>query len=281
MITGIFIFLFGLIVGSFLNVCIYRMGREMSINKPERSFCPACKKSILWFDNIPILSFISLGGRCRFCKAKISFRYPLVELLTGLLFILLFKYFGVTLKFFIYSLFTSALIVAAFIDIDFQIIPDEISIGGAIFGFLISMAFPVLHNTNSHLFAAGKSLLGLLVGGGVIYILGIIGDIIFKKESMGGGDVKLLAMIGAFLGWQKALLTFFIAPFLGSIISILINSGKLNLKEPDGTVNMSLKKISKTLFTGVIPYGPFLCMGALVSLLYIDKILNLVFYYKI
>jgi leader peptidase (prepilin peptidase)/N-methyltransferase len=266
MIGKIIAFIFGSIVGSFLNVCIHRMPLSESVVWP-RSHCPKCKKRIPGYDNIPFLSYLMLGGKCRFCKQKISLRYPLVELLTAVMFVLLFSYFKLSYDLFFYILFASSLIVASFIDIPHRIIPDEVSVGGMIAGFILHS----VKGVNLQPFSWSwrpllDSLLGIIIGGGIIYLTGFIFDLIYFKllkrppiqgetESMGGGDVKLLAMIGAFLGWQKAILTFFIAPFFGAIV---------------GIVNLIIKK------DHTIPYGPFLALAALISLFLGDQIINLI-----
>jgi leader peptidase (prepilin peptidase)/N-methyltransferase len=269
MIGKLIAFLFGSIVGSFLNVCIHRMPLGESVVWPS-SHCPHCKKRIPAYDNIPFLSYLFLGGRCRFCKGKISWRYPLVELLTGLTFLALFSYYSLSYDFFFYMVLVCALIVATFVDIKHRIIPDEVSVGGLIVGFILS----VIRGVNISPFTfnfrpAVASLLGIVVGGGVIYLSGFLFDLFYFKllkrppiqgetESMGGGDVKLLAMIGAFLGWERALLTFFLAPFLGLAI---------------GLINMIAKK------DHTIPYGPFLSIAAVISLFWMHAILRLVFNY--
>lgn len=259
----IIVFIFGSLVGSFLNVCIHRMPLEESVVSP-RSHCPKCKKTIFWYDNIPFLSYILLKGRCRFCKEKISLRYFIVELLTALLFLLLYSYYGLSFELFYYILFFSGLIVATFVDIQHRIIPDEISIGGILAGLLLNaiMAFN-LRTMRYELWTLMNSLFGIIAGGGIIYLTGKAFDLVYFKllkkppidgetESMGGGDVKLLAMIGAFLGWQNAVLVFFIAPFFGAI---------------GGVINLIFKK------EHTIPYGPFLALGALVSLFWGSKII--------
>lgn len=259
MTAKILIFIFGSIVGSFLNTCIYRMPLGESVVWP-RSHCPKCKKKIPGYYNIPLLSYIILGGRCRFCKQKISFRYFMVELLTAAMFVALFYRFGLSYNFFFYTVLTCSLIAAAFIDIGHRIIPDEISIGGLIIGFILSAIKgpkPMLN-----------SFLGIIVGGAILYITGFIFDLFYFKllkkppiqgetESMGGGDIKLLAMIGAFLGWQKALLVFFIAPFFGLTV---------------GIINLLVKK------DHTIPYGPFLSLAAILSIFWADKYLRLFFF---
>ena len=270
MIANLVVFIFGSIVGSFLNVCIYRMPLGESVVWP-RSHCPKCQKRIPGYDNIPFISFILLGGKCRFCKEKISLRYPLVELLTAVMLVVLFNRYGLTYDFFFYMVLLWVLIISTFVDIKHRIIPDEVSIGGMIVGFILSvirgLSTSPLHFSLKPMV---NSLLGILVGGGIIYLTGKIFDLVYFKllkkppiqgetESMGGGDVKLLAMIGAFMGWQRALLTFFLAPFLAIVI---------------GVINLVTKK------DHTIPYGPFLSLGALIALFWAEKILGFIFYVK-
>lgn len=268
MIEKIFVFLFGSIIGSFLNVCIYRMPLEQSVVRP-RSFCPHCKKTILWYDNIPFLSYILLKGKCRFCQQRISLRYFLVELFTALIFLFFFNRYGIKLEFFFYSIFLCGLLVATFVDIQHRIIPDEVSLGGIAVGILLNFLrgvnFKSLHFDFQPLV---NSLLGMIIGGGIIYLTGWLFDLVYFKllkkgpidgetESMGGGDVKLLAMIGAFLGWQAAILTFFIAPLIGAII---------------GVFNLLITK------KHTIPYGPFLSLAALILLFWQNTIINFLFF---
>lgn len=208
MIMGLVVFILGLCVGSFLNVCIWRLPKEESIIIPA-SHCLNCKRPISWYNNIPILSFIVLKGKCRFCKSKISFQYPLVELIAGILFFILYINFKLTPLFFIYAALLSGLVVATFIDFKYQTIPDGISYGGLALGIILSYFFPSLHNTPDKFLSLRACGLGILAGGISIYILGVLGKIIFKKEAMGGGDVKLLAMIGSFLGWERNTFCFF------------------------------------------------------------------------
>jgi leader peptidase (prepilin peptidase)/N-methyltransferase len=268
MIELIFVFIFGAVVGSFLNVCIHRMPLGESVVWP-RSHCPHCKKRIPGYDNIPFLSYMILGGRCRICKKKISLRYPAVELLTAAVFLLFYNYYGLRYEFFFYSLLACNLIVATFVDIKHRIIPDEISVGGIIIGFLLSsikgfnlnpMAFDIKPMLDSGL--------GIIAGGGSLYLTGFFFDLVYFKllkkppiqgetESMGGGDVKLLAMIGAFLGWKSALVAFILAPFFGAVI---------------GIIQLVTKK------DHTIPYGPFLSLAAFLSIFWTDAIIKLVFY---
>ena len=246
-----FVFILGLVIGSFLNVCIYRLPKGIFL-KQKFSFCPHCKRKIKWFDNIPLISYVLLRGHCRYCGQRISFIYPLVELITGLSFLSLFIYFGVTPFFFIYFFLICALIVATFTDFKEQIVPDEVTLGGLALGLLISFIYPTLHEVGSHWIGLFNSFLGALVGAGALYLTGVFGNIVFRKESMGGGDVKLLAMVGAFLGWKMVLLTFFISPFFGAIAGIMLK----------------LKKKAET-----IPYAPFLSLGSVISLIWGKEIL--------
>ena len=252
----ILVFIFGAMIGSFLNVCIVRMPQEKSIAFP-RSHCVHCQQLIPWHDNIPLLSYFLLGRKCRYCHKKISARYFVVELVTAGSFVLFYRFFGLHLVLIPYLVFHCGLIVATFVDLEHRIIPDEISVGGMIAGLIFSFLIPQLHDTSLHLWGLGRSLWGVLIGGGSIYAMGMLGDFLFKKESMGGGDVKLLAMAGAFLGWKMALVTFFIAPFFGAFFGLIV---KLRTKE------------------SVIPYGPFLSAGALMSLFWGKEILHWVLY---
>jgi leader peptidase (prepilin peptidase)/N-methyltransferase len=228
------------------------MPGKKSIVRP-RSYCPHCKHKIAWYDNIPFLSYIILGAKCRHCRGKISFRYFVVELLTASVFLLLFHYFGLSLFFWIYAALCASLIAVSFIDIDIREIPDEISLSGIVIGLVLSFIFPRLQGTSLHGLSLLRSFAGLLAGGGSIYLTGLIGNAIFKKESMGGGDVKLMAMLGAFIGWKLVLLTFFVAPFFGSVVGIVL---KIRTGE------------------SLIPYGPFLSLAALTSIIWGERILS-------
>ncbi len=255
MLVKIAVFIFGSIVGSFLNVCIWRLPREESIIKPP-SHCPECGKNIPWYDNIPFLSYLLLKGRCRFCKKKISFSYFLVEFFAGLLFLITYLIYNSTPLFYIYILLFSSFIVITFIDLKHQIIPDEITYAGIVLGFILSLIYPPLQGEKTIKEAALNSFLGILTGGGSIYLIGVIGEFIFKKEAMGGGDVKFLAMVGAFIGWKLTLLTFFVSPVFGVIAGL---TAKIKYK------------------TDIIPYGPYLALGTIVSIFWGNRILELVF----
>jgi leader peptidase (prepilin peptidase) / N-methyltransferase len=254
----IFVFTIGAIVGSFLNVCIHRMPANKSIISPP-SHCPKCSKKLYWYDNIPVLSYIVLLGRCRFCRERISMRYPVVELITASVMVSLFTAFGApgSVKFYIYAAFACALIVATFIDIDINEIPDSISVGGLATALALSAIFPALFDTDFRIVSLTRSLVGALIGGITIYSMGIFGKILFKKEAMGGGDVKLMAMIGAILGWKLALFTFFIAPVFGAAVGVF-------MKIRDGRET--------------IAYGPYLSLAAMIAVFFGNNILRLLFY---
>lgn len=268
MLGKIVAFIFGSIIGSFLNVCIHRMPQGESVVWP-RSHCPHCKRRIPGYDNIPFLSFMLLGGKCRYCKAKISLRYPVVELVTAMAFMFFFGYYGLSYDFFVFTLFACLLIIATFIDIKHRIIPDEISVGGLIAGFILSAIRGINLNPLAFSFKpALNSLLGIISGALIIWLTGVIFDFVYFKllkrppiqgetESMGGGDVKLLAMIGAFLGWEKAVLTFFAAPFFGLVMGVL---------------NLLIKK------DHTMPYGPFLALAAIISLFWANNIIGLILF---
>lgn len=237
-------------------MCIYRLPRGESLVFPG-SHCVHCNHKIHWFDNIPFFSYLALRGRCRFCRRPISPRYFLVELLTALLWLTLFATFGLMPKFFLLGLLGSALIVSTFIDFEFQIIPDAITISGIFAGLIAVFLFPSILNAAARQTALLNSFLGVIAGGGSIYLTGVLGKMAFRKDAMGGGDIKLMAMIGAFLGWKLALLIFFIAPFFGAFVGIIL---KVRYK------------------IDVIPYGPYLSLAAIVAIFWGGKILNYLYW---
>lgn len=237
----IFAFIFGAVVGSFLNVCIYRLPVEKSIVFPS-SACPSCGHRIRWYDNLPIISFLLLRARCRACQAPISWRYPLVEALNGLFTLLLFMKFGISLTFLAFFIFCSALVVITFIDLDHQIIPDSISLSGIVLGFIFSFFLP----WNGWL----NSLIGIVAGGGSLLLVAWLYEKLTGKEGMGGGDIKLLAMMGAFLGWRSVPFIIFAASLVGSVLGVSL----MLLQKKDGKL--------------AIPFGPFLAFGAVLYIFY-------------
>ncbi len=247
----IFAFAFGLAVGSFLNVCIYRIPIKKSIVTPP-SGCPACGILIKFYDNIPVLSYLILRGRCRKCGVHISMIYPVIELITGLMSMALVTRYNLLNnslpQFFIFFIFVSALICITFIDLEHMIIPDVISIPGIIIGFIISLFF-------SHITWL-DSLLGLLVGGGVLYLIAVFFEVVRKKEGMGGGDIKLLAMIGAWLGLKSLLFVIMVSSFTGAII---------------GSAGLIL---SKKGIRAQFPFGPFLALAAILYIFFGKELTN-------
>ncbi|MBW2582763.1 MAG: prepilin peptidase [Deltaproteobacteria bacterium] len=231
-----FIFLMGLCIGSFLNVCIYRLPESKSIVHP-RSMCPNCDTLIPFYDNIPLFSYLWLKGQCRRCKVKISMRYPMVELLGGLVALGTYLRFGLTIETLIYYVFIAALLVVTFIDLDHRIIPDVITLPGIPICFAASFALPAITYKDA--------LLGILVGGGSLFLVAWVYTILTKKEGMGGGDIKLLAMMGAIVGWKGVLFTIFVASLVGTLagFAVMLQSRK----------GMKL----------AVPFGPFLSIGSI------------------
>ncbi len=248
-----FTFIFGAVVGSFLNVVILRLPNRGSSVVYPASHCPSCKTDILWYDNIPIISYLLLGGKCRACKSKISIQYPIVELSMGLLTLALLEKFGLTPELLVYFIFSAALMVIIFIDIHHQIIPDSISLPGILIGFGCSFFINPISWQDSGL--------GIIIGGGILYSVALGYYVITKRDGMGGGDIKLLAMIGAFLGWQCLLFVIFTSSFIGSFCGII-------------TI-LAQGKDSKTK----IPFGPFLSLAALIYLFFQQEILRLWYAY--
>lgn len=239
-------FCFGAIVGSFLNVVILRLPKDDESIVFPASHCTSCMADLHWYENIPILSYLVLRGKCGHCKAAISFQYPLVELIMGLLAAAVVQRFGLTITSAGYFLFCAALLVIIWIDVHHQIIPDVISLPGILIGLLFSLVSPELHWKDS--------LIGVLTGGGILYAIALLYFLWRKVDGMGGGDIKLLAMIGAFLGWQSLPFVIFASSLSGSMIGLL--------------AMIKQKKGGQTR----IPFGPFLSIAALAYLFFQDKI---------
>ena len=242
----------GACIGSFLNVCIYRLPKDQSIIWP-RSRCPGCAHVIAWYDNIPLISYLVLRAKCRHCRATISWRYAVVEALTGALTVAIISRFGASAVGWTYLIFVWTLIVISFIDLEYRIIPNILSIGGLILGWILSPLVPQLHGTSEPLVAAARSCFGSLTGCGVLYLTASIGSFIFQKEAMGLGDVDLLAMAGAFLGWKLVVFTFFAAPVLAVVPGVIVLVRKRSHE---------------------IPYGPFLSLGLVLALFAGEPILR-------
>lgn len=259
---------FGAVIGSFLNAFIYRWPLRISMWKRSRSFCPLCKHNLAWYDNIPILSYLALLGRCRYCRGRIHPRYIVVELITTALFLLVY-YQEAILNFGrlsphgapvfnwgttgIHVAFVAALIGASFIDCLVMRLPNEITIGGMILAPLLSLLVPALHPTASEISgivrvdALFSSFLGMLAGGVTLWIIGVAGEAVLKKPAMGFGDVKLMAFVGGILGWDRALMAIVLGAMIGAIV---------------GGVNLAITGKHK------VPFGPFLVAGTIVSMIW-------------
>ena len=290
----------GLVLGSFANVCIYRMPRQLSVVGP-RSRCPACERWIPWYDNIPILSFLLLKGRCRSCGARISFRYPMVECGTALASWLLFLHFGLSWPYLVYFLYAVALITLSVIDIDFRIIPDRISLSGFAAGLVLSAltpwltlvdpivspllgpaaerlsgclgvlpasvaglatstaagpaAVPFMQTALNGFLRFTDSLAGALIGGGFLLVVGVLYEKVRSQEGIGGGDIKLLAMVGAFTGWQGALFTI----FGGSLVASVVGVG-IMIRRKSGQIPVA--------------FGPYLSVASLLYVLAGDELIQ-------
>lgn len=246
-IAYIFSFLFGAVVGSFLNVVILRLpDNTQSIVFPG-SHCPQCDTALHWYENIPLVSYIILRGKCRSCRTTISAQYPVVELCMAILTVALYNRFGLSFELFFYFMLIAALLVVIFIDLHHQIIPDVISLPGIIIGFAGSFVNPSV--------SWQQAGLGICFGGGLLYAIAFGYYLLTKRDGMGGGDIKLLAMIGAFLGWQSLLYVVFASSFTGSIVGI----GTMIKKGRDSRTR--------------IPFGPFLALSAISWLFFQETIL--------
>ncbi|MDF2458823.1 MAG: pilD [Nitrospira sp.] len=238
---------FGALIGSFLNVCIHRLPRYESIVWPG-SHCPSCGTTIEYYDNIPLFSYLWLLGRCRTCRSSISMRYPVVEVANAAGYVMILAAFGLTWTTALYSALFSALLVVTGTDLTHRIIPNVVTVPGIVLGLLgAATVLPV---------GLVNALLGVAIGGGILWALAWASPYLFGKEGMGGGDIKLLAMIGAFLGWKPALLTIMVGSLSGSLIGLsLIGLGLMKRDE-------------------YIPFGPFLVFGALVSMFFAQPLLE-------
>ncbi len=248
MLNFILIFILGLLIGSFLNVCIYRIPINQSITFPP-SHCTSCKTKLKPVDLIPVLSYLIRRGKCRYCGENISLQYPFIEILNGLIYILIFMNFGYSLNFTIHCIFSSLLIIIGTIDHKHTIIPDELVIFGLITGFIYRFILPLF---------SGKeilwldSALGFLIGGGFFLLIAIV-----SAGGMGGGDIKLMGMLGLFLGMKKIIMVAFLSFFVGALFTL--------------PLLLSKKKGRKDM----IPFGPFIAFSAFITMLYYYDILNL------
>jgi leader peptidase (prepilin peptidase) / N-methyltransferase len=253
----IFAGLFGLLIGSFLNVCIYRWPRDLSVVSP-RSHCPECEQGIAWFDNVPVLSYLLLRGKCRHCATSIPWRYPAVEIITGLLFAFLVWRFGLTVNAVRYFILCAMLVTLAFADAETRILPDEFTLGGLVVGAIFAAFVPVADSTFralagisgwTHLswraLSLGEAALGIILPAGSLWLGGWLFQKIRHKDGLGFGDVKMMAMVGAFLGVRGTLLTLILGSLLGSVIGIIY-----------------IKATKQDMGSYELPFGTFLAAAA-------------------
>ena len=266
----LWVFGLGLVIGSFLNVCIYRIPEGLSLLWPA-SKCVNCSKRVVWYDNIPVLSYLFLKGKCRHCQHKISALYPITEIVTGIVFLSLFHSVimvkgDLICVYIFYLIFCCLLIVGSIVDLKLYIIPNEITYTGLILAPIAGLLCVGSRNLNSAqgyfdnsvnqwMASLQTTMIGVFVAGGMIYLCGLIGKLVFRKDAMGFGDVKLMGVIGGFIGWKLAVATFFLAPFFGLLFGIprlISKRGKM------------------------IPYGPFLSLAAFICLLFQDVTVGII-----
>ena len=252
-------FILGTCVGSFLNVVIYRVPADISLIAPG-SHCPKCKKEIPWYQNIPLISWLVLRGKCANCACKIPIRYFLVELLTGVLFLLIFSkvvfYYEPLQLLVVYFGLTMLVITTIFIDFEHQIIPDKTTYPAMILGLVAAAAFPMTWHTNSHWAALGQSGICFVASGGILALFAIVGSKIFGRDALGWGDVKYIAAIGACLGGRAAYFTLLFGALTGALVGI------------------ALMIYKKKDFKGSISFGPFLASGTYLWMLFDKEIIE-------
>ncbi len=249
----------GSVIGSFLNVCVYRLPKHESVVRP-RSRCPKCGNTIAWYDNIPIISWLILGARCRHCKEIISWQYPLVEALTAALFGAIYWHFGMVLATPVYMLLAAGLVLITFVDLTDWTIPDEVTFPGIPLGIacaVVGMFYPESRLVVTDVFV---SLIGVVLGGGILYLLDKIVVLLWKKAGMGFGDVKLLAMLGAFTGWKGVIVILMVASLLGSIVGI--------------TIMIADKKKRQEKGGHYLPFGPYLAAAGLIYIFFGEMMIS-------
>lgn len=287
-------FVFGAVVGSFLNVVIYRLPLGKSVVNPPSS-CPKCDNRIAWYDNIPLLSWLMLGARCRNCKNPIPWRYPFVEALTGLIFLAVFWQHGLTPATAVYMILGASLIVVTFVDIDHWIIPNEITFPGIPLGIVWGIAVMVLGEQTGGLIPRAyedvfDALIGVAVGGGSLYLMDKLSLVLLGKRGMGFGDVKLLAMLGAFFGWQSVIFIIMLASFIGSTLGIAMIALSPNKDDEESEEDTETKEETTAVIDDddeelpeghYLQFGPCLAAAGLVVMLFGREISDFVYTYII
>jgi leader peptidase (prepilin peptidase)/N-methyltransferase len=236
----VFAALFGLVIGSFLNVCIYRLPRDQSVVWPA-SRCTNCGRQLSWYENVPVISYLALEGRCRTCGEGISPMYPVVEVSTALVFVAMLAWYGLTPLFLVRVLFACAMVVLFVIDLQHQILPNEITLPGIAVGLAASIFLPP---------GLRDAAIGAVAGAGVLWLVALTYEKVRHHEGLGFGDVKMLCMIGAFLGWQLMVLTLVLSSFMGSLVGVALiaaRRGDLGSKLPFGSF-MAVAAIGAALF---------------------------------
>ena len=257
-IYGVAIFVFGTVVGSFLNVCVWRIPRDESLFKPG-SHCPKCGAHIAWYDNIPIVSYILLRARCRYCTERISIRYPLIEALTGALFFCLYLKFSLTVALAVYCALVASFIVVTFVDLEHYVIPNRITFGGMGAGVVLSFTAKFIPGDRFIVTNTVQALAGGIVFAGILYFLDQLSRLAFKKRGMGGGDVKLAAVIGLFVGLRLVLPVILVASVVGSIIGIVV---------------LAVRRRREDDPSHYIPFGPYLVLGTIIVLFFGENMLE-------
>ena len=260
-------FLAGLLIGSFLNVCVFRLPRDLSVVTPARSFCPFCEETIAWYDNIPLLSYILLRAKCRRCGARIPLRYPAVELATAIAFAICVAEFGVSPLALKYALFSAIVITLIASDSEERILPDEFTIGGGVLALILAWFVPMRqefvllllpYSYGPRWLSVGEAVIGASVASGSIWLVGWLYEKIRHREGLGLGDVKMIFMIGAFLGLPAALLTLIVASLIGAVGGLLY----IRLTHQDAS-------------TYELPFGSFLGIAALGIAIYTEVFMRL------
>ena len=282
LIFQIFFFCFGACVGSFLNVCIFRIPAGKSIVSPP-SHC-ACGKPIAWYDNIPILAWFFLRGRARCCGSRISFRYPLVETLTALVFLGMWCLLP-PVPALAGMFFASLMIFCAFVDIDTMTLPDFATVGGTLLGFLISLLLPGFHGIEvegapyfvSMISSAVTSAVGIAVGSGIVYWIRLLGECVFGREAMGEGDVILAGCIGAFCGWQGAVFAVFGGSVIGAFLLLPILAAAKLFGKKRSRKNKKISDGEDFGDSAVVPFGPWLALGAILYYMFLSDFVDAYF----
>ena len=246
-LDSLFVFILGTLFGSFANVCIYRLPQRLSVIFPD-SHCPTCQTALRPWQNIPLLSYLGQGGRCATCYTAIGLRYPIVELGNGLLYLFLYHHYQFTVQGLVYALLTTALLIVSCIDLAHTIIPDAITLPGMVLGVIISSWLTPVGFQNA--------LVGLLLGGGLFLLIAVLSVVILHRDGMGGGDIKLIAMIGAFLGWHAVLVTVLLGAVSGAVVGV------------------SLMALQRKRRYEALPFGPFLALGAFCAMVWGETLLH-------